>query len=287
MPAQAVNRVRKAKVVHLHRRRAFPTVLLAGPLKKKTAQGHVRGIQWPRSEIITGTRVTAEVDGSGRLHLSLTPLPQPVFIARRRFDYEYDPQIVVRELPLPPVRPQAGKATTSALTPLENAVLQTIRKLGYLDEEGRALLPMANLLNNLREQQGTGQAHSSEAVRAATSRLLSQRRLTWATGSCGPDGLLNHPARPGERKVRLVCYTPFVLPRRKDTPGQWRVVHLPSGTSQHGVAGHLMKIEHLGKEASDAARSAYAEAHRKAGLAGSHTLPEGHTYVRPHQRGGA
>jgi hypothetical protein len=235
---------------------------------------------------MTGTRVTAEADRSGRLRLFLTPLSQSAFIAKRRFDYEYDPRIVARELPVPSERLQAGKALATVLTPLDELVLQTIRKLGYLDEAGRALLPMANLISNVRRQRGPQQPHSSETVRATANRLLKQKRLTWATGSCAPDGILNFPARSGERQIRLVCYTPFVLPRRENKPGQQRVIHLPSGFSQHGVAGHLMKIDHLGKEASDTARSAYADAHRKAGLAGSHALPKGHTYVRPHQRGG-
>ncbi|MEU1692529.1 hypothetical protein [Streptomyces hirsutus] len=169
---------------------------------------------------------------------------------------------------------------------MDELVLQTIRKLGYLDEAGRVLLPMANLISNVRRQRGPQQPYSSETVRATANRLLKQQRLTWATGSCALDGILDYPARPGERKIRLVCYTPFVLPQRESKPGQQRVVHLPSGPSQHGVTGHLMKIEHLGKEANDTARSAYSDAHRKAGLAGSHTLPKGHTYVRPHQRGG-
>jgi hypothetical protein len=112
--------------------------------------------------------------------------------------------------------------------------------------------------------------------------LINRKRLTWQTGSCAADGVLHFPARPGERPVRLVCYTPFVLPK----PMKQRVVHLPSASSRHGVAGHLMKIEHLGKQASETAQAAYTEAHRSAGLAGAHKLPKGHTYVRPHKRGG-
>lgn len=112
--------------------------------------------------------------------------------------------------------------------------------------------------------------------------LINRKRLTWETGSCADDGVLHFPARPGERTVRLVCYTPFVLPK----PKKQRVVHLPSASSRHGVAGHLMKIEHLGKQASDTAQAAYAEAHRSVGLTGTHQLPKGHTYVKPHKRGG-
>lgn len=53
----------------------------------------------------------------------------------------------------------------------------------------------------------------------------------------------------------------------------------------HRVAGHLMRIGHLGKGASAEAKAAYREDHKRAGLAGSHELPRGFTYVREHERG--
>ncbi|MGW5971231.1 hypothetical protein [Streptomyces sp. NPDC055186] len=276
LPAQAVRRMRTVKVVHLDHGRPFPTVLPAS-LGKKITRERLRGMRWPRSQVMPGLRITAELDRS-RLRLSLTPLERPVRVARRQFLHDYDPRVIARELPA--ITQPDGKDVTSSLDLL---VQETIRKLGYLDEEGRALLPMQNLIINVRSHRGP-QDWSGEAVRAAVNGLISRQRLRWATGSCAADGILNYPARPGERTIRLVCYTPFVLPVRKKE--QLRVVHLPSASSQHGVAGHLMRIEHLGKQASDEARAAYSEAHRKAGLTGSHKLPKGHTYVRPHKRGG-
>ncbi|MGV4891362.1 hypothetical protein ACSR0Z_33215 [Streptomyces viridosporus] len=273
-PAEAARRIRTAKVVHLHDGRAFPTVLLAS-LRKRITKEHLRGVHWSRTEVMPGTRVTAKLDRS-RLRLSLTPLERPVLIAQKRFLYEYDPRIIARELPTSLTYSRVDTASS-----LDVLVQETIRKLGYLDEAGRALLPMENLVRNVRSR-GTSEQCSSEAVRASVNGLVSRKRLTWQTGSCAADGVLHFPARPGERTVRLVCYTPFVLPQ----PKKQRVVQLPSTSSQHGVAGHLMKIEHLGKQASDTARAAYTEAHRSAGLAGPHKLPKGHTYVRPHKRGG-
>ncbi|MFF3499325.1 hypothetical protein [Streptomyces sp. NPDC003247] len=276
MPSRAAGRVRRAKVVQLHDGRAFPTVLLAS-LHKKTAKEHVRGVRWPRTQIMPGTRVTATLS-NGQLRLCLRPLPRPVLIARRRFLFEYDPRVVVRDLPASQARSRTGDVTS-----LDGLVQETVRKLGYLDEHGRALLPLDNLISNVRRLHGSGQ-HMSDAVRAAVNRLMGSKRLTWETGSYGSSGILNFPARPGEKRIRLVCYRPFALPKHENGPQ--RVVHLPSASSRHGVAGHLMRIDHLGKQASDTAQTAYSEAHRRAGLAGSHKLPEGHTYVRPHQRGG-
>ncbi|WP_314220904.1 hypothetical protein [Streptomyces zaehneri] len=276
LPAQAVRRIRTAKVVHLHDGHGFPKVL-AVSLGKRITKGRLQGIHWPHTQVVPGTRVTAELDRS-RLRLFLTPLERPVFIAMKRLLYEYDARIIARELPTI-LTPGGGHAASS----LDLLVQETIRKLGYLDEEGHALLPMENLIRNVRSRSAS-ERYSSETLRASVDGLISRKRLTWETGSCAADGILNFPACPGERRIRLVCYTPFVLPEHKKK--QPRIVHLPSASSQHGVAGHLMRIDHLGKEASDAAQAAYTEAHRSAGLTGSHKLPEGRTYVRPHMRGG-
>ncbi len=259
--------------MHLDHGRGFPTVLLDS-LRKKVTKEHLRGIRWP-SELLPGTRVTANLDRS-RLRLSLTLLERPVFIAKRRFSYTYDPRIIARELPTSLAHSPAGIAVS-----LDVLVQETIRKLGYLDEAGSALLPVENLIRGVRSRAISHQ-YSSDAIRASVNGLINRRRLTWETGSCAADGVLHFPARPGERTVRLVCYTPFVVPK----PKKQRIVHLPSASSRHGVAGHLMKIEHLGKQASAAALAAYAEAHRSAGLTGTHHLPKGHTYVKPHKRGG-
>ncbi|MET9759166.1 hypothetical protein ABZ016_08935 [Streptomyces sp. NPDC006372] len=275
LPAQAARRIRTAKVVHLHDGRAFPTVLLDS-LRKKVTKEHLRGIRWPRAELMPGTRITAKLDRS-RLRLFLTPLERPVFIAKTRFPYEYDPRIIARELPTSLTYSPAGVGAS-----LDVLVQATIRKLGYLDAAGSALLPVENLIRGVRSRGASGQ-YSNDAIRASVNGLINRKRLTWRTGSCAADGVLHFPARPGERTVRLVCYTPFVLPKPKNQ----RVVHLPSASSRHGVAGHLMKIEHLGKQASDTAQAAYAEAHRSADLTRTHKLPKGHTYVRPHERGGA
>ncbi|MCX4514413.1 hypothetical protein OHA27_29650 [Streptomyces sp. NBC_01619] len=274
LPSQAARRIRTAKVVHLDHGRGFPTVLLDS-LRKKVTKEHLRGIRWPRAELMPGTRITAKLAHS-QLRLFLTPLERPVFIGEKRFSYAYDPQIIARELPTSLAHNPAGIGVS-----LDVLVQETIRKLGYLDEAGSALLPVENRIHGVRSR-GMSHQYSSDAIRASVNGLIARKRLTWETGSCAADGVLQFPARPGERTVRLVCYTPFVLPK----PKKQRVVHLPSASSRHGVAGHLMKIEHLSKQASDTAQAAYAEAHRSASLTGTYQLPKGHTYVKPHKRGG-
>ncbi|MEU3556155.1 hypothetical protein [Streptomyces fragilis] len=276
LPPEAAPHLRKATVVRVHDGRAWPTVLL-DVRRKKAVQESISGVRWPRAQVMPGTRIMAELS-NGQVELRVTPLERPVFIARRKFLHAYDPQVVVRELPM------SSKSALDA--PLDRAVLETIRKLGYLDENGRALLPMSNLIANVGRLHGHGRPVPGDAVRAVVDRLVISKRLTWQTGSRSPEGILAFPARQGEKKVRLVCYRPFELPRGDGDQKSQRVIHLPGPSSRHGVSGHLMKIDHLGKEASEEARAAYADAHRRAGLAGSHKLPKGHTYVRPHDRGG-
>lgn len=106
LPSQAARRIRTAKVVHLDHGRGFPTVLLDS-LRKKVTKEHLRGIRWPRAELMPGTRITAKLDRS-RPRLSLTPLERPVFIAKKRFSYAYDPRIIARELPTSLAHSPAG-----------------------------------------------------------------------------------------------------------------------------------------------------------------------------------
>ncbi|GAA1426823.1 hypothetical protein GCM10009601_36770 [Streptomyces thermospinosisporus] len=97
-------------------------------------------------------------------------------------------------------------------------------------------------------------------------------------------GMLRYPARSGERPVALLCYTPVLREANREDL-RHAEPEVAYGVAAHRVAGHLMRIGHLGKEASAEARAAYREDHQRAGLAGPHELPRGFTYVREHERG--
>ncbi|NWF29418.1 hypothetical protein HW130_24700 [Streptomyces sp. PKU-EA00015] len=162
-------------------------------------------------------------------------------------------------------------------------MLLTLRELGYLDEKGRAFLPENALLSNTAERSRPN-TPARGRTSAAVERLLSRGVLTRGQGSLGAGGFLRHPARTGEPLVPLLCYVPVVRPAGEEDL-EANPLHATHEVSAHRVAGHLMRIGHLGKEASAEARAAYRQDHAAAGLVGPHELPRGFTYVREHQRG--
>ncbi|WP_329303544.1 hypothetical protein OG410_39350 [Streptomyces sp. NBC_00659] len=197
-------------------------------------QRHLRHVDWQRAGIMTGTRVTGRWSPGQNFKLVVTALEQPVALAGRRMLHEYDPRVVAQEL----AKGRNPKQDVN-LSELERLVRDTVRELGYLDERGRALLPMRNLINNIRASSRSS-SWASDAIRSSVNDLIANGHLTWETGSHGADGTLDFPARPGQVQIRLVCYTPNLHPVPVET--QHQVVTLPSTTSRHQVAGHLMHI---------------------------------------------
>ncbi|MFF0205825.1 hypothetical protein [Streptomyces sp. NPDC005017] len=231
------------------------------------------GMAWHRF-VLPGTRVSVRWDhrAKTRLHIAYTRLRRPVVVAGTIVRYAYDPRIMTRDLAAADVRADRS----------EELVLITLRELGYLDEQGRALLPLPALLRNITERAEPGETSARE-FENAVRRLLARKVLTWEWGSVGAGGTLRYPARDGESTVELLCYTPALREVEHDDPGTASGGRTEAGA--HRVAGHLMRIGHLGKEASAEARAAYRYDHQRAGLAGPHELPRGFTYVREHERG--
>ncbi|MFI1563843.1 hypothetical protein ACH4ZX_12420 [Streptomyces sp. NPDC020490] len=243
-------------------------------LQTDGVQPLLTGMSW-HSFVLPGTRIAARWDQRARtrLHIAYTRLPRPVIFAGTMVRYAYDPRIMTRDLAAADVRADRT----------EELVLVTLRELGYLDEQGRALLPEPALIRNATERAEPGQTSQAE-IGNAIQRLLSRKLLTWEWGSLGAGGMLRYPARVGENPVELLCYTPTVCEvDHEDLPTAGG--HGANAVSAHRVAGHLMRIGHLGKEASAEARAAYRHDHQRAGLAGPHELPRGYTYVREHDRG--
>ncbi|MER5401418.1 hypothetical protein [Streptomyces sp. NPDC002599] len=229
------------------------------------------GLTW-QPFVLPGTRVSVQWDTWKKLRLAYTPLDEPVVFGGTVVRYAYDPRIMTREL----------AAFDARVDRVEELVLIALRELGYLDEKGRALLPQEALIRNTIER-AQPQPPARKKIDGAIERLLSRGMLTWEQGSINAAGALHYPARRGETPVPLLCYAPAVrVAEREDLRNEAGVGH---GMSAHRVAGHLMRIGHLGKEASTEAKASYREDHARAGLAGPHILPRGYTYVREHERG--
>ncbi|WP_392963884.1 hypothetical protein [Streptomyces sp. LN245] len=229
------------------------------------------GLTW-QPFVLPGTRVSAQWDTWKKLRLAYTPLDEPVVFDGTVVRYAFDPRIMTREL----------AAFDARVDRVEELVLIALRELGYLDEMGRALLPQEALTRNTIER-AHPQPPARKKIDGAVARLLSRGMLTWEQGSINASGALHCPARRGETPVPLLCYAPTLrAAEREDLRNEAGAGH---AMSAHRVAGHLMRIGHLGKEASTEAKAAYREDHARAGLAGPHVLPRGYTYVREHERG--
>lgn len=229
------------------------------------------GLAW-QPYVLPGTRVSVRWDTWRKLRLAYTPLDKPVVFGGAVVRYDYDPKIMTREL----------AAFDARVDRVEELVLIALRELGYLDEEGRALLPQEALLRNTLER-AQSERPAAKKVLGAIERLLSRGILTWEQGSVNRAHMLHYPARRGEKPVPLLCYAPTL--REAERGDLQNDAGAAYSTSAHRVSGHLMRIGHLGKEASAEAKDAYREDHMRAGLAGPHVLPRGYTYVREHERG--
>ncbi|MFH9400097.1 hypothetical protein ACH4JS_09930 [Streptomyces sp. NPDC017638] len=230
------------------------------------------GLTW-QSFVLPGTRVSVRWDTWRKLRLAYTPLDEPVVFGGTVVRYAYDPRIMTREL----------AAFDARVDRVEELVLIALRELGYLDEKGRALLPREALVRNTVERAQPSERPAVKKIHGAIERLLSRRILTWEEGSIDRAAMLHYPARRGETPVPLLCYAPVLrVAEREDLRDDPSAGY---GVSAHRVAGHLMRIGHLGKDASPEAAAAYREDHARAGLAGPHELPRGFTYVREHERG--
>ncbi|MEU6775992.1 hypothetical protein [Streptomyces sp. NPDC046759] len=186
--------------------------------------------------------------------------------------HDYDPRAMTRDLAAVDARVSHG----------EMAVLLTLRELGLLDIHGNAVLPEEALVRNTMERFPEGL--SKVAIEVAIITLLSRGELTRRSGSVDELGYLRYPASSSGRLIDLLVWEPAP---RLATREELRAddVRLGLTIKAHSVAGHLMRIGHLGKEATPEARDAYREDHLRAGLVGSHELPKGYTYVRAHERG--
>ncbi|KUN85532.1 hypothetical protein AQJ66_13570 [Streptomyces bungoensis] len=240
-------------------------------LRVRGGKAQLTGLTW-QPFVLPGTRVSVGWDLWRKLRLAYTPLDGPVVFGGTVVRYAYDPKIMTREL----------AAFDARVDRVEELVLIALRELGYLDEKGRALLPQEALIRNTIER-AQSERPARRKIDGAIERLLSRGILTWEQGSINAAAMLHYPARRGETPVPLLCYAPTLRDAERedlrDDPGAGH------GTSAHRVAGHLMRIGHLGKEASKEAKAAYREDHARAGLAGPHEIPRGFTYVREHERG--
>jgi hypothetical protein len=117
------------------------------------------------------------------------------------------------------------------------------------------------------------------------AQLIRSGHLRSDVGGVDEYGLLRFPAAPQQRKVDVLVYEPLVAvapPGQRSTKPNPEVDRFLRVTD---VAGHLRRIGHLGRVASEEKKAAYAKERQRLGY-GSAELPPGFTYVPAFTRGG-
>jgi hypothetical protein len=229
------------------------------------------GVSWPM-DYFPGILLTVTWPrNSATLRITSTLLDMPVTIDDELdIEHCYDPRIVTRD---------ALDRTGSTSATLAQRILRAVRRLGLLDPNGVARLARDQLT---QEVYGSSTEQTEQALDTAVAQLLERGALTQDTGSRTADGIA-FPAVAGQPIVPLLCYAPTVV---TGPPRPRRFQRLDARfVSTHVVDGFLRRIDHLGHRASPQARAAYREHRARHGLAGPAELPEGWTFVRPHERG--
>jgi hypothetical protein len=229
------------------------------------------GVSWPM-DYFPGILLTVTWPrNTATLRITSTLLDQPVTIDDELdIEHCYDPRIVTRD---------ALDRTGGTSATLAQRILRAVRRLGLLDSEGVARLARDQLPH---EVYGSSTAQTEQALDTAVAQLLERGALTQDFGSRTAEGI-TFPAVAGQPIVPLLCYTPAVV---AGPPRPRRFQSLDARfVSKHVVAGFLRRIDHLGHSASPRARADYREYRVRHGLAGPTELPDGWTFVRPHERG--
>ncbi|MDH6465064.1 hypothetical protein M2302_005265 [Micromonospora sp. A200] len=241
-------------------------------LRRRDGRWEIAGIQWP-AELSPGTLVTVTVKSDPDVAtVRTTLLPRPERIDGVQFAHQYDPRVVTRQN-----GPGAdARGRVPDLTDM-SWVLHTLRKLGYLTEDGGAILAEDALVQNcLRLGLPPKRA---KGIHQAVQRLVADRALQRVEGSVDPDDRPWHPPRPEDRRVPLLRYVPRVekVTAPRETSGEWH-----PHRRGHQVAGHLRRLP-PGAEASPESEEEYLEEVRDARIVGR-GLPKGVTYVKSHYR---
>jgi hypothetical protein len=214
-------------------------------------------VTWPRN--------------TATLRITSTLLDTPVTIDDElNIEHCYDPRIVTRD--------GLDRIGSTSAT-LAQRILRAVRRLGLLDPDGVARLVRDRLP---QEVYGTSTEQTERALDTAVAQLVERGALTQDTGSRTVEGI-TFPAVAGQPVVSLLCYTPAVVtgplrPRRFQRLDARFV-------SKHVVTGFVRRIDRRGHRASPRARADYREYRAQHGLAGPAELPDGCTFVRPHERG--
>ncbi|MEV6527268.1 hypothetical protein AB0M43_35595 [Longispora sp. NPDC051575] len=238
---------------------------------------YLAGSVWPSSFFPGIVLILRWTPGTDVVRARTVRLDPPVRVDGETFWYRFDRRVLTRD--------GAAEDGDGAPTGAVHQVMRAVRVLGLLDNYGRATLPESRLFEAVRLLWHDRGARPDPELTAAVVTLLARRVLSLEWGSLAADGQVDHPARARQARIRLLSYVPV----RDDsawTQPEWSPLAAARPLAHsHVVQGHIRRIDHLGQQASDAARTAYREDKELWGLVGSREIPDGYTYVPAHRRG--
>jgi hypothetical protein len=235
------------------------------------------GIDWPL-EFFPGIFVTCTwARGGSAVRVTSELLERPVVVDGQEIYHCYDPRILTAE---GDPEPAPGRSEGSAaLYAAAREVLAAVRRLGRLDDSGRAVLVRSRVADAVRQLRAPGtDPLQPPAVDAAVTQLVAAGKLTEDVASVDIARRLHHPARPGERHIDLVVYTPHVEPGRTRQGVRATAPAVdPRMLRTIQVVAHLRKLP-PGQHARPSAPDEWYEVQKGFGMV-PRPLPAGHTLV--------
>ncbi|KUL39975.1 hypothetical protein [Actinoplanes awajinensis] len=225
------------------------------------------GIGWP-ADLQTGMRVTISwQSGRDAVVMRSTVLEEPMRIDGVNYYHEYDPKVVTRDIV--PQKSNRGQ------------VLNAIRKLGQVYEDGSAVFPEPALA----KQAGLGRgAKGAFLLKNAVEQLIREGYVTRVEGSVDATGHPSYPAVDGQELVDLLFYAPLVDPaphpndpEYDDEDGEGH------DRREHWVKGFVRKLP-PGAQPTEKQLAAYHRALESEQI--DEELEPGYTYVKKHHRHG-
>ncbi len=209
-----------------------------------------------------------------------TRLPAPVIVDGVTYDHEFDPGVLTRET----APGQMKRDGTMRPLNVSQRILRAVRRHGWLEEDGTAVLGTADL-----EQAVNFEADlpvDRDAVYTALVDLVAGGSLRLARCALNAHGQPVSPTDGQAGTVEVLCWSPLPAPPRPPTAPAFAPAPTPEPPALRGyvstqdVRWFLRRIRGApGEEAEQA----WAEQLRRTGRP-PRPLPTGYTFVRAHLR---
>jgi hypothetical protein len=196
------------------------------------------------------------------------PLEEPMRVDGVDYFHEYDARVVTRSF-------VAGKSNRAQ-------VLQAVRKLGRIFEDGSAVLAEAGLAAHCGLGRG---AKGTFLLRNAVDQLIREGYLTRVTGSVDSAGYPSYPAVDGQKPAEMLFYAPLVEPAPYPGDPEFEGDGDGEGAErrEHWVNGFVRKLP-PGAQPSEKQLTLHERAVESEQVATE--LAPGYTFVKKHHRNG-